>query len=319
MGADRGEAPEAVDRFRHEALFYAGADDFVVALAPFLRDGAVRGDPALVVVSADRIDRLRRELGTDGDAIEFADMADVGQNPARIIPAWHDFVARNAAPGVRLRGVGEPIFPERSTDELVECQRHESLLNLAFAEADAFWLMCPYDTRALPPAVLEEACRSHPFVTSEHVHDHQAIYEGVEAIAAPFTTPLAAPPPGAVALELSPGSLGAMRHLVGDRLAELGLDAARRYDFVLAVNEVATNGLEHGAGEATLLLWHSGSTVVCEIRDHGRFVDPLAGRRAPTPDHPRGRGLWIANQLCDLVQIRSSAAGTAVRIHLAAP
>jgi anti-sigma regulatory factor (Ser/Thr protein kinase) len=28
-----------------------------------------------------------------------------------------------------------------------------------------------------------------------------------------------------------------------------------------------------------------------------------------------GRGLWIANQLCDLVQIRSSAAGSVVRMH----
>ena len=77
-------------------------------------------------------------------------MAHVGHNPARIIPAWHEFVAQHAAPGVRLRGIGEPIFPERSADELVECQRHESLLNLAFADADAFWLVCPYDTQLAP-------------------------------------------------------------------------------------------------------------------------------------------------------------------------
>jgi anti-sigma regulatory factor (Ser/Thr protein kinase) len=313
----RSETPEQAERFRHEALFYAGADDFVVALAPFLRDGAARGEPTLVVVGSHKIDRLRRELGTDTGGIQFADMADVGHNPARIIPAWHDFVERNAAPGVRLRGVGEPIFPERTTDELVECQRHESLLNLAFAEADAFWLLCPYDTRALPRPVLEEACRSHPFVMSEHVHDHEAVYEGPDAIAAPFAKPLSAPPPGALTCTVTPGSLGAMRLLVGKRLAELGLDRERQFDFVLAVNEIATNSLEHGAGEATLLLWETGSGVVCEIRDHGRFEDPLAGRRPPTPDDPRGRGLWIANQLCDLVQIRSSTAGTAVRIHLA--
>ena len=28
-----------------------------------------------------------------------------------------------------------------------------------------------------------------------------------------------------------------------------------------------------------------------------------------------GRGVWLANQLCDLVQIRSGAAGTVVRLH----
>src|SRR5215510_2661461 len=106
------EAPAEADRFRHEALFYAGANDFMVALTPFLRDGAARGDPTLVVARSHKIDRLRRELGSEARAIEFADMADVGHNPASIIPAWHEFIGRNAAPGVRLRGVGEPIVPE---------------------------------------------------------------------------------------------------------------------------------------------------------------------------------------------------------------
>ena len=29
-----------------------------------------------------------------------------------------------------------------------------------------------------------------------------------------------------------------------------------------------------------------------------------------------GRGLWLANQLCNLVQIRSSPEGTTVRLHM---
>jgi anti-sigma regulatory factor (Ser/Thr protein kinase) len=32
-----------------------------------------------------------------------------------------------------------------------------------------------------------------------------------------------------------------------------------------------------------------------------------------------GRGLWLANQLCDLVQIRSGARGTVVRLHMRLP
>src|SRR3954453_21121119 len=119
-------------RFRHEALFYEDVDGFVAATAAFLREGAATADPTLVVVSSQKIDRLRRELGPDAARIRFADMADVGHNPARIIPAWTEFVAAHTAPGVTLRGIGEPIFPERSADELVECQQHEALLNLAF-------------------------------------------------------------------------------------------------------------------------------------------------------------------------------------------
>jgi hypothetical protein len=36
-------------------------------------------------------------------------------------------------------------------------------------------------------------------------------------------------------------------------------------------------------------------------------------------NHPGGgRGLWLTNQLCDLVQIRSGDAGTVVRAHVLA-
>jgi hypothetical protein len=50
-----------------------------------------------------------------------------------------------------LRGIGEPIFPERDRQVLIECERHEALLNLAFAGSERFWLLCPYDVAALPP------------------------------------------------------------------------------------------------------------------------------------------------------------------------
>jgi hypothetical protein len=39
--------------------------------------------------------------------------------------------------------------------------------------------------------------------------------------------------------------------------------------------------------------------------------DLLLGRRVPAEDEHDG--LWHANQLCDLVQMRSSSAGTTVR------
>ena len=74
----------------------------------------------------------------------FAEMDDVGTNPARIIPAWTDFVAGHE--GQAVHGIGEPIWAERSPAEVVECQRHESLLNLAFGDEVDFRLLCPYDS-----------------------------------------------------------------------------------------------------------------------------------------------------------------------------
>src|SRR4051812_37253811 len=76
--------------FRHEALFYAGAADFVDATSAFIRDGVAAGEPVLAVVDEVKIEALREALGDEADAVVFADMADVGANPARIIPAWRD-------------------------------------------------------------------------------------------------------------------------------------------------------------------------------------------------------------------------------------
>src|SRR5918911_557200 len=120
---------EQADGFRHEALLYTGEDELVTATSSFVRAGVAAGEPALVVVGARKIDLLREALGDDGSEVYFADMGVVGRNPARIIPAWREFVGAHAAPGVRLRGIGEPVAPGRDADELVESQRHESLLN----------------------------------------------------------------------------------------------------------------------------------------------------------------------------------------------
>ena len=61
----------------------------------------------------------------------------------------------------------------------------------------------------------------------------------------------------------------------------------------------------------------AGVFLFCEVEDHGSMVSPLVGRIRPNPDACGGRGVWIANQLCDLVQIRSGNAGTVVRVHKA--
>ena len=84
---------------------------------------------------------------------------------------------------------------------------------------------------------------------------------------------------------------------------------------MLLVSELVTNSVRHGGGGGVLRVWRDGDALVCEVRDGGRLGDPLAGRRRPTLEQPDGRGLWLANQLCDLVQLRSSAGGTVVRFR----
>jgi anti-sigma regulatory factor (Ser/Thr protein kinase) len=302
--------------FRHEALFYAGRDDFVRQAAQFLRDAVAAQEPALVVVDAPKIDLLREELDGAAADVCFADMADIGANPARIIPAWREFVDRHAGSNRRLRGIGEPIWPGRTAAQLAECERHESLLNLAFAGGRSWWLLCPYDTEALDPVVLEEARRTHPLVLEDGVHEPSDAYYGLDAIAAPFAHPLPEPPEPVTEVTFESGPLGALRSFVAREAAEAGLGEARAADLVLAVHELATNSLRHGGGRGTLRVWREPGALACEVRDRGRIDQPLVGRERPAGTRPDGRGLWLANQLCDLVQIRCFPTGSVVRLHM---
>lgn len=305
-------------RFQHDALFYAGTSDFVHRTSAFIRDSVAEREPMLVVVSAEKIDLLRRELGGDPDGIRFADMAQVGQNPARIIPAWREFVAEQVPSGRRFRGIGEPIWATRSASELVECERHEALLNLAFSGAPAWWLACPYDTESLPPPVLEEAKRNHPHILDGEERRESTVYRGLEEVARPFDDPL--PEPGGAPIVYAfgpdPEALSAVRHQVSEAANAFGLDPTRVGDLVLVVNEVVTNTVRHGGGFGALRIWEEDTSLICEVNDAGRIDDPLVGRSKPPPDRGSGFGLWLANQLCDLVQIRSFATGSVVRLHV---
>jgi anti-sigma regulatory factor (Ser/Thr protein kinase) len=85
---------------------------------------------------------------------------------------------------------------------------------------------------------------------------------------------------------------------------------------VLAVCEIATNALQYGGGSGEASVWSEDGAFVCEIRSAGSIPDPLVGRLRPPAGQGRGYGVWIANQLCDLVQIRSGEHGTTVRVHM---
>jgi anti-sigma regulatory factor (Ser/Thr protein kinase) len=308
-------SPDARPSFRHEALLYAGSTQFLDATQRFIRGGIEAGEPTLVVVARDRVDALR-DLAGDGDGtVMYADMADVGANPGRIIPAWCQFVDGHAARGRRLRGIGEPVWAERGAAELVECQRHERLLNLAFEGAPGFWLLCPYDTTTLSEAVIDEARRSHPFVSTADGVASTSTFAGMPSRST-LDAPLGEPSATARELTFTAWSLGTVRSLAAREAARAGLPSRRIADLVMAVNEVATNSVRHGGGDGRLRVWQEPGAVICDVHDQGHVTSPLVDRRQPAADPLDARGLWLANHLCDLVQLRSSAQGTTIRLHM---
>jgi anti-sigma regulatory factor (Ser/Thr protein kinase) len=323
------DAPETGRPFRHEALFYADPDEFVAGTSSFIRDGLARNEAVLVVVDLAKIDRLRRTLGADADTVEFADMADVGRNPALIIQAWRDF-ADTRAQGQVVRGIGEPISPDRGEAALAECHIHESLLNVAFERDTDFWLLCPYDTAALPAPVLDRAVANHPFVCDQHGADVAVPGDAPTAALGPaplgagFDWPLAPAPSPVETLAFDRATLQVLRAFVLTEAERGGVDEARAAELAVAACEIATNSIVHGGAPGDVRVWVGGDFFVTEIRGAGRIIDPLAGRLRPEPARGSGYGLWLANQFCDLVQIRSTASApesktgpeTIVRLHV---
>jgi anti-sigma regulatory factor (Ser/Thr protein kinase) len=302
---------------RHQALFHSGEDSFLAGALPFIREGLAAGEPVMIAVSPEKIDLLKGPLDGASDAVAFVDMHELGRNPALIIPLWQDFVARSSVGDRRVRGIGEPIWPERSEAELVECWHHESLLNVAFADGPGLSLLCPYDTHTLRPSVLRAAVLNHPLIDDHGKERESNTYAGPEATGAPFDGPLVDAPADADELRFdSPDHLEGARRFVAERLADVPVDPDRADGLVLAVDELVTNSLRHGGGKGALRAWHEGDDVVCEVADAGTISDPLVGRTRPPFDRSGGRGLWIANHFCDLLQIRSSTAGTVIRCRV---
>lgn len=313
-GSDTLAPPQA--GFRHEALLYADEAEFLAATVPFVAEGVAGGEAVLVALRSAQSALLQDALGPRSTAVEFVDMTVLGTNPARILPAWRAFVDRATSRGLPLRGIGEPIWSGRSAAEIVECQRHEALLNVAFDGGPPWRLMCPYDVTALPREVIDEARRSHPVLHVDGEDRTSAEAMGTDMATVHLSAALSVPPEARAELAFGAEGARGVRDFVAAHVLASGLSSARGFDLVVAASEIATNSLRHGGGSGTVRAWYDATELVCEFSDAGALTDPLAGRERPSQDGEGQRGLWLANQLCDLVQIRVFDTGTVVRLHM---
>lgn len=302
--------PPTLDPFRHLALVYSSDDEYAGGTLPFIQAGLATGEVVMVAIERSRIDQLRDELGAEAALVRWVDIRRVGANPARIIPLWRQFVAAHADRPVR--GIGEPVWPGQTPEHRVEAQRHEVLLNLAFGASPGFSLMCPYDARRLDPEVIEEAQHSHPQVR----HDgRERPGQGSLAVEGALETSLRPAPSGAAEVAFDEPSPVLLRRLVDAPIREAGLTARRADDLALALTAAATS-LARLGGRLLARCWREQDAVLAEVLSPRRIEDPLLGREWPPTD--QGRGLWAANQLSDLSELRASATGTVVRLRVLA-
>jgi serine/threonine-protein kinase RsbW len=113
--------------------------------------------------------------------------------------------------------------------------------------------------------------------------------------------------------------LPGVRRFVAAHARESGLDEESVGDLVIAVNEIATNGVRHGSPNAELRMWTSDGRLIAEIRDEGRWIPSAAGEAPPSSEAEGGMGLWVTRQICSAVHITADERGTIVRLEMPLP
>lgn len=299
--------------FEHAVLFYRDDETFLAGVLPYVREGIAAGEAVVVAEPAGRRALLRNALGVEAGAVRWLDVTETGANPARLIGACTSHLAEAAASGRTLRGVGESAWPGRQDVEYAECRLHELLLATAFDDGPPWRLLCPYDQVHLPRDVRTGALRSHPFVATPTGRRPSTAFAR-DGAAAEFGTPLPPPSDGVLRGTYGADDLRPTRRTVGSFARSCGLSPAQCEALELAAAELATNSVRHGGGSGSLAMWRTDDAAVVEFSDSGQLPGPLLGRTPPAVDRYGGRGLYLVNQLCDLVQVRSGSWGTTVRI-----
>lgn len=302
-----------VGTFVHEGLFYDDPAGLLAGTVPFIESGLAAGEPALVAMPGPNLALVRDALGGTDGGVGFADMAEAGRNPGRIIP-WvlQAFIDKHS--GRRVRIIGEPIWPGRTDQEYPACAQHEALINAAF-HARAATILCPYDASRLDARVLDDARATHPVLVDAAGRRSSTVFDPDDVVAR-YNQPLSDPTAPVARLRYDLGTLSEVRRFVTGQAEAAGLAEDRLADLQIAVTELAANSVAHAGGTGDLRVWWAGEHLVCEIRDDGRLTDPLAGRLTPAHHGIGGRGLAIVHALCDLVLVHTSSVGTTVRLHM---
>ena len=299
---------------RHILYPYAGVRQYLSGVLAYVEEARAADATVIVCAPEDRRDLLREHLPAD-DSVAFMDTTALGGNPGRLIPAWREWIDRRSREGA-VYGIGESVWSGRNAARLSELRYHEWLLNLAFAQAPAWSLLCPCDTVGQAEDTVRALARAHPLTW-----DGSASVAATHYTAEPYASEPFAEPRGAYeAMTYTIDDLTTLRDRVTQWAASYGLPADRTRDLMLAVSEVASNSIRYGGGRGRMRVWAADGALVCELRDSGVIDDPLVGRTRPAANQIGGCGLWFVHQLCDLVEIRSGPRlGTHIRLHMDLP
>jgi anti-sigma regulatory factor (Ser/Thr protein kinase) len=310
--------PAAAVGCAHGAAVVGSEAELLAVALPFLDEGLRAGDLLALTCPPETVDLVFRELGERAVAVESDPrMSLLGSRAPDALIACRGALERAAAAGSgRLRVLAEVDFGAEPADWR-EGQRFESVFNELMVGAQVS-VVCLYDRRRLPGAVVDSAAATHPRLVSGSAWsaspDFREPADYVRSLPRPREPAENAEP---VLVIGDAPALADLRHRLGAALAEHVPDVLQREDLHLGVSEVAANAFRHGRRPVAARIWTDQHVLVCAITDSGtRFDNPMAGY-LPARGFDLGRGgmgLWLARKLWDHVDVLGGAAGLTVRL-----
>lgn len=300
--------------FEHQGLLFHREREFHEVARERLRSAVRENGLTVLAVTSDRAREVIASLPPSERAlVHVIDRDRLYDAPGRTLAFLHRLALTHHPEPVTV--VTEPPLAVSSGTELREWHRLESVLCTALA-SQRLRLLCAHDERALAPWTRSAVLATHPVLVGAEGPRSNPDYLGTAAFGGRPVAPDPLPVTGPVhRLDIGLSLPRLRAELIG--LGEaVGFPAERVDSLVVAVNELAANVLEHGAGKGTVQLWRAPGRWVCDVFDErGGLSDPLAGYRPADDLRSRGYGLWITRQSCDFMEISGSGEGSLVRLH----
>jgi anti-sigma regulatory factor (Ser/Thr protein kinase) len=310
---------------RHAAMITRTDADLRAVLVPELRRSAGQYDEILVVIGEHTRAVLGEQVGDLAGVLRWGDPAAFYQRLGFTYEGFRRYLADQHAAGRRVHVVAEPTLAG-SGDAGLRAGRaaaylaYEAICNETFASYGGA-VTCLWNEHAHPGPILQGVRATHPYtLTAAGAVPSAGFQPPQRYLAQPHDLPWR-PAPARTdheAVLTGVGDLSELRPRLHDWAAGHQFAAEPADDLVVAVLEVATNGLRHGSAPIRIRTWHEHDTLIVQCDDSaGRAIPPTAGLRRPEPAGaaPGGRGLWLARQLADVVLTRSEPGRTSVQLH----
>lgn len=294
--------------FRHVLLVHDNDDQLVEGVSAFVTEGLTSGGDVMVLGTQDRLGLMREVFGSR-PRLEYGSVEDLYVAPMRTLFNFQRTLAEREEPRVLWATGMVPLGEDAAAQAAWD--RFESAVNEALA-AFPFRGLCAYDTRTRPVPVIEAARATHPTVSVDQTcHTSPEYVDPAAFLNDPLgnapSPPTSAPSVAATATHYR--QLSQARELLWARArADSALPSLTIELFLLAVHEIALNGLVHGRPPVHLTLWADVGSLTCLVEDPGPGnLDPMTGFRRPGENGPLG--LWLARQQVDELFISTSASG----------